>query len=342
MQLGIAAFLLFPSYVEYARDTQHLDVDLRHILVDDRFTNVGTVFCVLYPIPILCSLGSTDATRPFNGSEFDPVTSSSVCGCLIDALIGHQVFFGQLGYAIPPRETTIEFVTASALSSAASRAARNAATAERQSETYMEITATLDRVDVALDVARRSVSKVVGDAEFAVYRARFVHQVVISALKVVQFVHSSLPLFFDSVDITDTTLRRLINYLVSATMVSTAAIGRDANLALDAFDTLLNAYSSFTERRQAIRHCALSASSPSSPVCLAVKILLHKASMVEFMQDAMVSLKESVDECTEALGGYLVCASESHRCTLDMAIQILSSQPYLVESGRRTAISPLY
>ena len=169
VQLSIAAFFLFPSYVEYAHDTQHLGVDLHHILVGDRFTNVGAAFCVLYPIPVLCSFGSAHATRPFNASEPDTVTSS-VCGCLIDALVGQQVFFGQLGYAIPPRETTIEFVAASALSSVASRAARNVAASERESELYSEVVAMLDRVDAALDAARRSVSKVVSDAEFAVYR----------------------------------------------------------------------------------------------------------------------------------------------------------------------------
>lgn len=168
--------------------------------------------------------------------------------------------------------------------------------------------------------------------------ARFIHQVAFSALKLVQAVHTSFPFFFNSTDITDTTLRRIIEYLVPATIVSTAAIGRDANLALEALGTLLDAYASFTERRQAIRHCALSSSSSTS-VCLAMEILIHKSSMVEFMRDALLSLKETVDECTETLGGYLVCASASHRCTLNMAIQILSAQPYLVESGRRTAIS---
>lgn len=168
--------------------------------------------------------------------------------------------------------------------------------------------------------------------------ARFIHQVVLSALKLTQSAYTSFPFFFDSVDTADTTIRRLIEYLIPATIISTSTIGRDANLTLDAFGTLLDAYSTFTERRQAIRHCALSSSSASS-VCLAVEILLHKSSMVEFMRDAFVSLKETVDECTEALGGYLVCVSARHRCTLDMAIEILSSQPYLVESGRRTAIS---
>ena len=31
VQLSIAAFFLFPSYVEYAHDTKHLGVDLHHI-----------------------------------------------------------------------------------------------------------------------------------------------------------------------------------------------------------------------------------------------------------------------------------------------------------------------
>ena len=169
VQLSIAAFFLLPSYIEYARDTQHLGVDLHHILIGDRFTNVAAVFCVFYPIPVLCSIGSAYDTRPFNDSAPDTV-ATSICGCLIDTLVGQQVFFGQLGYAIPPRETTMEFLVASALSSAASQAARNVATSESQSELYTEVATTLDRVDAALDVARLSVNKVVGDAEFAVYR----------------------------------------------------------------------------------------------------------------------------------------------------------------------------
>lgn len=170
-----------------------------------------------------------------------------------------------------------------------------------------------------------------------------------SAVRIADFVHNAFP-FLDLVD-TDITLHRSINYLVPVTMSSAKIISEDAAVAIravdalldafavDALEALLRAHSSFIDRRLAIRHCA-SSSSPSSPICLAVDMVQHNAGMIESIRGDLLSLKETVGDCSKDLGGFLVCASASQRCTLGAASQILAaSESYLVGWGRHGTIS---
>lgn len=180
--------------------------------------------------------------------------------------------------------------------------------------------------------------------------ARFAHRVALSALKIVAFVDRIFPSFLDPIETTDTTLHRLIDYIVQVTVTSAETISTDAVdavdaldallviVSVDAFDTLLRAYSPFTDRRQAIRHCAME-SPPSSPLCLAVDMLLHNVSMVEFMRDELVTLKQTVEDCSKGFRNNFGCASGSRWCTLGAAFQLLlSSESYLSGWGRREAV----
>nr|VWP01054.1 Acyl-CoA ligase AFT1-1 (EC (AF-toxin biosynthesis protein 1-1) [Ganoderma boninense] len=336
----IALFLL-PPYIEYIPHAWRLGVDLFDVLVDDPHTNVGAATCLLHPVPGLCPPKGAHRLRPYNPAgdmiyhspvsiaanaiRFDDPTA---CRCLTDSLVGQHVFFGQLGYTLRPTKRIIEFLDSSAF-----RMIRAA------------------RVDDALDVARRAVTKLVIDAEYSVYRARFAHHVVYSAVDIANFVDSAFP-FLDLAN-TDTTLRRSINYLIPVTMSSAKTISEDAATAIRAMDTLLDAFavdaleallrahSSFIDRRLAIRHCAASASSfSSSPVCLAVDLTLQNAGRIESMRDDLLSLKKTVRDSSKDLGGFLTCASASQRCTLAAALQILAaSESYLVGWGGHGTIS---
>ncbi|KAI1782541.1 hypothetical protein LXA43DRAFT_1068618 [Ganoderma leucocontextum] len=363
VQLSIAAFFLLPTYVEYAQDTQHLGVDLHHILVSDRFTNVAAAFCVLYPVPVLCSFGRARSIRPFRipdsiygpplPSAFSPAAAPIACRCLSDALVGQHIFFGQLGFSIPSIERTADFLASSPLSSAASQFAYDGIEPEEGSAVYVEVAAMFARVDAALAVAQRAVTRVAIDIEFAWSRlnlfnrdtsARFAHHAAFSGLRTANFIHNFLP-FLDPVRTTDFTLRRVIEYLVPVTVASAETINADTaiavdalitlrdTLAVDALDTLSRTYSSFNDHRQAISHCA-TISSSSSPVCFAVEMLLQNVSMVESMRDELVSLMETVNVCSKDLDSYFVCALGPQRCTPDGALQLLlSSESYIAGWG---------
>ena len=185
VQLSIAAFFLLPSYIEYARDTQHLGVDLHHILVGDRVTNVGAAFCVLFPAPVLCSFGRAHSVRPLAKpvpdstypaplpSAFPPTTVPGACVCLTDTLVGHHVLFGQLELSIVSTERSMAFLASSPVSCAAAHFAREAASLGEGSPLHEEIGVMLDRVHAALHTARQATNRVVISIEIAL--SQYVH-----------------------------------------------------------------------------------------------------------------------------------------------------------------------
>ena len=157
----------------------------------------------------------------------------------------------------------------------------------------------------------------------------FAQAVALTVLKFANFIHNTFSSFVDPAAASDSALHRVLSYVVPVTMASADAISRDATIAINALDDLLDAFSFFIDHRDDLRDCAIASASVSS-VCLVVEMLLRQKSMVATMRDDLVSLNEVAKDNKNDLGGHLACASAPQRCIFGVAIQLLlSSQSYL-------------
>ena len=351
--LASALLLLSPPYIEYVLHARSLAVGFSRVFIHDRFTNVCSTFCVLHPVPILCSFGDARNARPYEDPQaetsFNPYSSPStppvegppVCSNLADTLTGQRVFYDQLSYAVVPKERLLIFAASSTLSSAAARFLRDAIpfSEAREHDVYGETAATVDEVDGALSIARRSLNKVSFEMRYNILRyasfvstispvpdsyytsARFAQQVVLAALKIADFldeVSHALPFV---IGMKDATLRRSILYLESVTTASANSIATDVDNALEALNVLLSVYTSLSERRHAFDECVI-ASSSSSPVCLAMVMLLHATSTVEAVRDDLLFLKQTVEDGLVDLRSSS-CTPTTQGCPIRVAIQLV-------------------